>query len=153
MCLTKLVVNPDSQNLKKRRVFKLVKVVKYDNDIKSIESVFNQYEWISGKHKSSRETKEIEKYEDFTGKVFKGFHVFFDRKTAEHEALDMHQDGWGHLYILACTAYGKDYVCEGEWDDTTVNCAVYTDLTVEKREYERTLQQHNKVKKETLECV
>jgi hypothetical protein len=145
MCLTQLVVNPISKNMKKRRVYKIVKIKYNSSCVKDnfINSVFNYYLWGYGKHTSTRKTTDLDYFESTMKKCYDGFHVFLDRKTAIEQTKNLKKDGWGYIYILTCIAYGKDYVCEGQWDnDKDCKCAVYTNLTVEKREHERTLKQN-----------
>ena len=137
MCLSNLVIKKPLTN--KVRVYKIVTFeATHPCSIKKLTSAFKcNVEWTSGIHISSREEiLGVQFRNSVTKKEFDwkecnfGFHVFTDRKTAQSLA-DSFKD-----FVIAVTAYTKDYVCSGDFKGS---CAVYSRLTVEKREYQRTM--------------
>jgi hypothetical protein len=145
MCLINLVVEKPLTN--KVRVYKTVSFAELERNKKGKKCLVSAYrynhQWKPGVHISNRE--------EILGKEFRnsptynelehtdcdyGFHIFTSRKVATRVAKK-----YGD-FIIALTAYTKDYVCSGDYSGD--KCVVYSRLTVEKREYQRTM---SKVKK------
>lgn len=114
----------------KVRVFKFLLVIRIGEKFKLVSPVKTEHEWKIGKNISNRKHTTVTSDEKIENSVYLGFHVYHNRETAGCE------DSTDYVPV-AFTAYKKDYVCSGKFmgDD----CSVYTQLTLEKREYERAI--------------